>query len=273
VYVAAGAARPVRAADRGHRPVRAAVLWSGGKDSMLALHRAVTDAPAAGAGGAAGVRITALFNLFDGATGRVRFHGVRRELIAAQAAALQLDLLQLPTSMASFEAVFLDGLSRLRERGIGALVLGNIHLADVRAWYEERTVAAGLRHIEPLWGMPSRAVVDEVIGCGYRARITGIECATARRAWLGRDLDPGLAAAFEDAGIDAAGERGEYHTLVWDGPLFRSALPVANGRVHEADGFAFIDVLLAGSVPDHDQRKSSRVRPASSTTRPGRGKL
>jgi diphthine-ammonia ligase len=234
----------------------AAVLWSGGKDSTLALYYAQ----------AAGLTVTTLFNLYDDASGRVRFHGVRRELVAAQADAAGLELLQLPTTMQSYEATFQEGLRQLRARGIGAIILGNIHLADVRAWYEERTTAAGLIHIEPLWDMPPARVVREVIRAGFCARITGIELARAPRAWLGRDIDEALADEFAAAGIDEAGESGEYHSFVYDGPMFTTPVPIVTGAVHEEGGFAFIDL-------ESGQRRGTRVRTPSSSTRPGRGKL
>jgi diphthine-ammonia ligase len=214
--------------------VSAAVLWSGGKDSTLALHRAAHD----------GVPVTTLFNLYDASSGRVRFHGVRRELIAAQADALGLELLQLATTPASFEAVFVDGLQQLAGAGIDTLIAGNIHLADVRAWYEERTTAAGLLHAEPLWDDRPADVLHEVLALGYRARVTGIDLARAPRGWLGRQLDDALASEFAAAGIDPAGESGEYHTFVYDGPLFTSPLRVDPGDIHDTGTHAFIDLQL-----------------------------
>jgi diphthine-ammonia ligase len=219
----------------GREPTNAAVLWSGGKDSTLALHRAVAD----------GIRVTTLFNLYDAETRRVRFHGVRRALISAQAHALELQLVQLPTTPATFENVFVDGLRQLANAGIDSLIAGNIHLADVRSWYEERSTAAGLLHLEPLWGEQPDTVLREVLSLGYRARVTGIELATASLNWLGRDLDDSLAEEFAAAGIDAAGESGEYHTFVHDGPAFTSPVRVATGEVKIASGFAFIDLMAA----------------------------
>lgn len=217
----------------------AAMLWSGGKDSTLALHRAIAD----------GMRVSTLFNLYDAATQRVRFHGVRRELVGMQADALGLELLQLPLGPDNYEAVFAAGLQHLRDAGINTLILGNIHLADVRAWYEERTAAAGFQHAEPLWGSSPADVVREIVSLGYRARITGIDCARSPRHWLGRDLEPALLAEFEAAGIDPAGESGEYHTFVYAGPLFGGEVGVLNGGEREVDGFAFVDVLPGGPAP------------------------
>jgi diphthine-ammonia ligase len=198
----------------------AAMLWSGGKDSMLALHRALDQ----------GLPVTTLFNLYDGASGSVRFHGVARELVGAQARALGLELLQLPLGDDDYDAVFGDGLAQLRQRGATSLVLGNIHLADVRGWYEARTRAHGLGHVEPLWGWEPRRVVEEVVRLGYRARVSGVDATRALPQWLGRELDTALLAEFQAAGIDAAGESGEYHTFVHDGPLFAHPVPFREDR-------------------------------------------
>src|SRR5689334_20105664 len=106
-----------------------ALFWSGGKDSLLALDRARR----------AGLSVTHLANIYEGNSGRVRFHGVRAEMIEIQARALGLNLIQSHTHPRAFEPVFLDALEDLKKLGVQGLVFGNIHLADVRAWYEERT--------------------------------------------------------------------------------------------------------------------------------------
>jgi diphthine-ammonia ligase len=216
--------------------VSVAVVWSGGKDSTLALDRAL----------ARGLDVTTLINFFDEASGRIRFHGVRRELIAAQAEALRLDVIQRATTMQNFEAAFAGTMREVRGLDIDTVVFGNIHLADVRAWYEERTTAAGLNHVEPLWDTPPARVVGEVIDRGYRAVLTGIDTTRVPRAWLGRSLDRALLRELQAAaGIDAAGESGEYHTFVYDGPTFRQAVRVTNGAVHETETHAQLDLQLS----------------------------
>lgn len=215
-----------------------AVVWSGGKDSALALQRAV----------AGGLDVRVLFNLYDGEAGRVRFHGVRRELIAAQADALGFELLQLATRADDFERVFLEGLDALRARGVHALVFGNIHLADVRAWYEERTTARGFEHVEPLWGMQPAQVLRKFVYAGFRARITCVDASRAPRAWLGAELDEAFVAeALARTDIDAAGERGEYHTYVHDGPLFRMPVRIVAGEERVTGDYAQLDLMAYGS--------------------------
>lgn len=211
-----------------------AVFFSGGKDSTLALDRALRQ----------GYGVRRLVTLYDGPSGRVRFHGVPVAVMRAQAAALDLPITLAPTTPETFAAVFLETLRALRVEGIGGIIFGDIHLADVRAWYEERVTAAGLAHVEPLWGEEPLALVRETLARGYRAIITCVEEARAPRDWLGRELTAELVEAMLARGIDPCGERGEYHTLVVDGPLFRRRLPVALGATVATGGFAQVDVRL-----------------------------
>jgi diphthamide synthase (EF-2-diphthine--ammonia ligase) len=121
----------------------------------------------------------------------------------------------------------------------------------VRAWYEERVRAAGLEHVEPLWGEPPARLAREVVARGYTAVLTCVETAKTEPAWLGQVLSDELIAAFERRGIDSCGEYGEYHTLVTAGPLFRQplALEFAPAPALPATGepprFRQLDVRLA----------------------------
>jgi diphthine-ammonia ligase len=209
-----------------------AMMWSGGKDCTLALDRLRrTDR-----------HVRFLVNLYDAPSRRVRFHGVRRELIQRQAEQLGMPLLQRPTTPENFEQVYVDVLRTLVEHRITGVAFGDIHLTDVRGWYEERTTAAGLQHIEPLWKEDPTMLVDELINRGYLALITSVNDPT-REDWLGRVLDARLASAIRASGIDPAGENGEYHTYVFDGPLFTEPISVLPGEIMEKDGHAQIDLF------------------------------
>jgi uncharacterized protein (TIGR00290 family) len=213
-----------------------ALMSSGGKDGTLALDRALRQ----------GIDVRVLANIYEGTTGRVRFHGVRRELIQRQAEALGLELVTAHTTPDDFEPVFLGVLETLRARGCEGIVFGNIHLADVRAWYEERVRAAGLRHVEPLWGDPPIELVHEVVERGYRALVVSVDLMQGAAEFLGRELDADL---LTEIGIsddlDPCGERGEYHTLVFDGPGFRDPLAYTTGQTVDKDGHRFIDLIPA----------------------------
>lgn len=211
-----------------------AVAWSGGKDSTLALHRARTR----------GYPVTHLFNVYEGSSGRVRFHGVRRELIAAQATALELELVQEATGPGDFEAAFTRALDRLEESGVRGVVFGNIHLSDIRGWYEERTTGRGLSHVEPLWGGEPAGLVREFVMLGYRARVVSVMLESGDPAWVGRELKGGILREIVGRpGVDSCGEHGEYHTFVWDGPLFGHPVRARAGETVEIEGHRLLDLL------------------------------
>jgi uncharacterized protein (TIGR00290 family) len=134
---------------------RYALMWSGGKDSALALHRAR----------ASGLDVGLLLNFYDEATGRVRFHATPIELLQHQAAAIGIELRALGTTWPKMDSSLRQELDRLRADGFAGVVFGDIHLADVRAWYEERVSAAGLEHVEPLWGDASAKLLSEYVAC------------------------------------------------------------------------------------------------------------
>ncbi len=210
-----------------------ALSFSGGKDSVLALDRAVRQ----------GLEVTYLFNVFEGVSGRVRFHGVRASCIGRQAEALGIPLLQDSTHPDDYETVLLRLLDRLRKEGIDGIIFGNIHLADIRAWYEERTTRLGFQHVEPLWGEPGVSLLHEVIDRGYRAQVVSIDLSRTPEAWLGRTLDRALLAEIlARPEIDPCGERGEYHTFVQNGPLFRHPIDLEMGGRFEMEGHGLIEI-------------------------------
>jgi diphthine-ammonia ligase len=210
-------------------------MWSGGKDGALALMRARAN----------GLEVGRLVNFYDPATDRVRFHATRSEVIRAQADAIGIELRQIGVAWNDYEPAFRSMLRALREEGIRGLVFGDIHLADVRAWYEERVRAAGLEHVEPIWGDRPVALVAEFVAGGSRAVITCVELPKLGDGWLGRVIDERFLQEIEATGIDPAGENGEYHSFAFAGPLFRTPLRWRPGA-RRADGdFAQLDIELA----------------------------
>jgi uncharacterized protein (TIGR00290 family) len=215
-----------------------ALMASGGKDSILALDRARD----------AGLDVRYLVTFHDGATGRVRFHGVRHELVEQQAQALGLECLSMPTLPTTFEATFLRTLRELKDLGVTGVVFGNVNLADVREWYEERVRAAGLEHVEPLWGGPAVEVAWAVVERGYRAIVVSAEVARGVAGLLGREFDADLVTEISTRDdIDPCGERGEFHTFVFDGPEFSSPVEFSTGETVELEGRRFVDLVPAGA--------------------------
>ena len=227
------ATRPLPAAeDRGRPAERYALMWSGGKDGALALLRAR----------ARGLAVTRLVNFYDGESGRVRFHATRAALIAAQASAIGIELRQIATSRPEYEPAFRGMLAGLRRDGFTGVLFGDIHLANVRAWYEERVRAAGLTHIEPLWGEPPAALLAEFVASGSRAVITCTEDGKLDESWLGRIIDDDFVRDIAALPIDPAGENGEYHSFAFAGPLFRTPVAWRPGERRRDGKFSQLDL-------------------------------
>lgn len=217
-----------------------AVMWSGGKDSALALARARRD----------GRQIGCLLNFIDDATRRVRFHATRAELIAAQADAIGVELRQRATSWSDFEGAFRDTLASIAADGYAGVVFGDIHLADVRAWYEERVRAAGLEHVEPLWGEEPLALLREFVSGGGRAVITCCETAKLDERWLGRVIDEQFVGEIGREPVDPCGENGEYHSFAFAGPAFRAPVAWSAGPRRTEAGFVQLDLLSSTEIVD-----------------------
>ncbi len=229
---------------------RAALLWSGGKDSALALHHARRDHP--------DLRIDRLVTCLSEAFGRVSMHGVRRQLIEEQAAALGLpvEFVMIPSPPVTdatgpgtsfppndvYADAMLSALGRLKHDGIGIVVFGDIFLEDLRAYRETLLAAAGLEGRYPLWGRDTADLYDEFVAHGFRAITVCVDSSRLTEQHLGRELD----AAFRDslpAEVDVCGERGEYHSFAFAGPPFARPVAFTRGGVHRQPPFAFLELI------------------------------
>jgi uncharacterized protein (TIGR00290 family) len=210
-----------------------ALLWSGGKDSALALHRARVG----------GLDVRLLLNVYDPATSRVRFHATRAELIASQARAIGIGLRAVGIPWEDFDRRLREELRALADAGYRGVVLGDVHLADVREWYESRVAAAGLEHVEPLWGGDPLDLVTEFVAGGGRAVITCVQESSLDESWLGRVLDGSFPQAIAATAADPCGERGEYHSFAFAGPVFQREVAWRPGEVRREGGFVQLDLL------------------------------
>ena len=190
-------------------------------------------------------------NIFEGSSGLVRFHGTPRALVEAYAERLGLRshfARTLPPGPGEtdprrdFETALEGLLEGLKAEGAVGVLFGNLHLEEIRAWYEARVTRAGLEHREPLWGVRPADVTRAVPAMGFRARVISVNLELGDPDWLGRELTPELARTFARAGIDPAGERGEYHTFVYDGPGFRTPVPHRIVGAHEREGHRYLEI-------------------------------
>lgn len=213
-----------------------AIASSGGKDSTLALHRALER----------GLCVTHLFHVYGIEHGRVRFHGYRPEMISAQAEALGLEAIVEPTRGEQFDEDFDRALRKAKEAGLRGVIFGNVSLEDVSQYYREHVEAAGLEYLDVLWGQEPTSVLEEFVDRGFRAVITSVWLKLLGRQYLGRQIDrPFIADICRLDAVDPCGEKGEYHSLVYDGPCFKKPLAFTTHGVHETPEYIFLDVRPA----------------------------
>jgi diphthine-ammonia ligase len=211
---------------------RAVVSWSGGKDSLAAFAAACGD-----------LEIVAALTMFDEDGTRSRSHGLRPELVTAQAARLGVRPLHARCSWATYDASFTRALRALAQDGITHAVFGDLVYPEHKAWAETRCGEAGLVAVEPLFGTPTADLFDRFVDSGALALMVTVREPWLDESWLGRPLAADMKPAFAARGIDPCGERGEYHTAVVASPLFSSPIPVAAGeRVRRGDCVA-VDLI------------------------------
>ena len=220
---------------------KALLAWSSGKDSAWTLHVLRQQGEVAVVG-----LLTTINQAFD----RVAMHAVRRELLAAQAAAVGLPLrtveIPYPCSNTEYESAMAAAMERARAGGITAVAFGDLFLEDVRRYREDRMRGSGLTPLFPIWAIPTDALARRMVAAGLRARLTCVDPKTLPAHFAGRDFDDALLADLP-AGVDPCGERGEFHSFAYDGPMFERAVPIRAGEVVERDGFVFADLLLERS--------------------------
>ncbi len=195
--------------------------YSGGKDSILALYRAIRQ----------GMQPESLIITYRTDLDRSWFHGVPKELLQEVSAALGLPVHRIETTGQDYAEQFVAELKRRKQAGCEACVFGDIDLADHLAWCQDVCRAAGMEAVFPLWHEPRKALVRELIEAGFTARLTVVDTARLSQKQLGQVLSEPLLAAIEAEGADVCGENGEYHSFVTDGPLFSRPVAVQSARL------------------------------------------
>lgn len=215
--------------------------WSGGKDSALALAELRTDPR---------YEVVALLTSVTRDYDRISIHGVRRDLLAAQAAAAGLPVIEITlaaqSSNAAYEAAFTEALARVHAEYVQAklIAFGDLFLGDVREYRERLVGHSGLGAMFPLWGKDTARLAREFIAAGFRAHVVCVDTAQLPATFAGREFDAGFLADLPH-GVDPCGERGEFHTFVSDGPILTAPVHVRRGDVVIRENrFAFCDLLL-----------------------------
>jgi len=221
----------------GARP-RALLSWSSGKDSAWSLNLLRQRGE---------VEVVGLLTTVNTVYERVAMHAVRIALLEAQAEAACLPLWKVPIPSPCTNAEYEEVMGKLiREglaQGITAMAFGDLFLEDIRRYREKQLAGTGLTPLFPIWGLPTDALAREMVAAGLRARLTCVDPKQVPKTFAGREFDD----AFLDElppGVDPCGERGEFHTFVYEGPMFRHPLRVRSGEIVERDGFVFADLLI-----------------------------
>jgi diphthine-ammonia ligase len=177
---------------------------------------------------------------------RSRSHGLHVDVLEAQAASLGMRLVTKETSWEDYEENFVQEAERFRAQGVSAGIFGDIDLARHREWVESVCSQVGIEAKLPLWNTERNALLEELISNGFKAMIVSVKEDVLGKRWLGRTLDRNMITLFESSGIDPSGEAGEYHTCVFDGPMFSHPLKLIQGDSTLRDGYWFLDLSLAG---------------------------
>jgi uncharacterized protein (TIGR00290 family) len=214
-------------------PPRAAISWSGGKDSCAALQRT-----------RARFDVVSMVTMFDEGAARSRSHGLRPEVVAAQAERLGLTQFIGRCTWDTYNDVYQHLLLDVAATGVTHVIFGDILFDDHRRWAERMCEAAGLTAVEPLWGESTESLFDEWTASGADALIVTARAEHLDASWLGRRLTAGMALEFDRLGVDRCGERGEYHTVVVDTPLFSRPLALRRGEVVQHGGCWALDVSV-----------------------------
>ncbi|MDF2187190.1 diphthine--ammonia ligase [Paraflavitalea sp. CAU 1676] len=205
--------------------IKAYMNWSGGKDSSLCLHRIKQDKR---------YSVESLLTSVNAAHNRISMHGVRRELLVEQANAIELPLHTIELSeqpgMAEYEQAMMERVGTLKAAGYTHAVFGDIFLEDLRIYREQKLASMGMECVFPLWKVSTKELMEEFLGLGFKAVIVCVNEKFLDKGFCGRLIDESFVRDLPD-NVDVCGENGEYHSFVFDGPIFKYPIPYTSGEI------------------------------------------
>ena len=216
---------------------KAILCWSGGKDSAFTLYEIEKDKK---------YEIISLITTITEDYDRVSIHGVPRTLIERQASSLGLPIEEVfisrDCSNEEYESKMRAALTRYKEDGVSSVVSGDIFLDWVRKYLENNLAKIGMKAIFPIWGRDTAELTRSFIDLGFRAITTCIDSKVLDKRFIGRTIDEKFLADLP-SGVDPGGENGEFHSFVFDGPIFKERIAFTTGEIVFRDSFYFVDLL------------------------------
>ena len=203
--------------------------WSGGKDSCLACYKAIKQ----------GYKVKYLLNFISKKYKRGCFHGIETELMNLQAELIGIPLIQKEVSpdMKKYEQEFKQAVSKLKSKGIKAMVFGDIALEEHRAWIERVCEEIKIKSIEPLWKSEPIKITEEFIDLGFKSIVVSAKAGLFGKEWIGHQFDREFLDYLKNKKIDICGENGEFHTFVVDGPMFKKRIEITKSQPVFKKGF------------------------------------
>ena len=206
--------------------------WSGGKDSAMALYGAMMD----------GYEPKVLLTMMNCDSGFSSSHRLPEVLLQKQAESLRIASIRVFAEWKTYEEVFVKTIATFVDADVKYGIFGDIDLDDHLKWEQKVCAAAGMTAILPLWKRKRRSILDEFLIMGFKAKIVVVNEKFLPDTFLGRDIDDTCIADLELNGSDACGENGEYHTIVYDGPIFHHPIALKAGAILRNSGCAFLEV-------------------------------
>lgn len=208
--------------------------WSGGKDSALAYYKALK----------LGMIPKKVLTMFEEGGEISKSHALPLEVVQAQVERLGVPLITMSASWSTYEEQFIHAMDACRAEGITLGVFGDIDLEGHLEWVQKTCEKSDVTAVHPLWQMSRKQVVNQLLEEGFEAWIVVVNTKMMPASYVGNKLTREIVEELERAGIDACGENGEYHTVVVDGPLFSSRVPITIGEPVEHGNYMFTHVTL-----------------------------
>jgi uncharacterized protein (TIGR00290 family) len=212
------------------------ISWSGGKDSARALYEILQRDE---------FEVLALLTTVTDIYDQISMHGVPRVLLEAQAASLRLPLevmrMRKGAPNAEYESTLLETLSKYGQRGVSRVLFGDLYLEDIRQYRQSVLSRIGMTGLYPLWQRDTAQLARELIALGFRTIVTCVDPRALPESFAGKELDEDFLRSLP-SGVDPCGENGEFHTFVFDGPIFNEPVRFDVGRVESRDSFYFCEI-------------------------------